>query len=59
MSSHHEQRSGKDRRKSEMGPPSGWKERRRSPERRLPDVQELSISEFMLIMKASQSQKVC
>lgn len=38
-------RKNPDRRESEQGPPNGWKDRRRSTERRLPEVQELAISE--------------
>lgn len=34
-----------ERRETENGPPSGWKERRRSVERRLPEVQLADISE--------------
>ena len=34
-----------DRRMEDCGPPSGWKERRHSVERRLPEVQEAEISE--------------
>lgn len=34
-----------DRRKEDIGPPQGWRERRRSVERRLPEVREAEISE--------------
>ncbi|MDD2662515.1 MAG: hypothetical protein PHD19_02025 [Dechloromonas sp.] len=37
-------RKGEDRRKSDAGPPAGWAERRRSVERRLPEVVELPMS---------------
>lgn len=38
-------RSGHDRRQIDLGPPAGWSERRRSPERRMPAISEDSISE--------------
>lgn len=33
-----------DRRKADNGPPAGWSERRRSVERRLPEVEEGVVS---------------
>lgn len=36
-------RRGGDRRKNDAGPPAGWAERRRSVERRLPEVVELPM----------------
>jgi hypothetical protein len=39
-------RSGNDRRSEETGPPSGWSERRRTVERRKPEVQEISFREW-------------
>jgi hypothetical protein len=50
MSDKFKPRSGQDRRKRDIGPPEGWKERRRNPERRLPEVEEISIAEFMRLM---------
>ncbi len=50
MSDQQKPRSGKDRRKRDVGPPQGWKERRRNPERRLPEVEEISLAEFHLLM---------
>jgi len=50
MSGHHKPRTGKDRRKKDIGPPAGWKERRRNPERRMPEVEEISVEEFKRIM---------
>ncbi|WP_412478847.1 hypothetical protein [Azonexus sp. IMCC34839] len=41
-----EKRSGEDRRISEDGPPSGWRERRKTVERRLPRVVEISLTEW-------------
>lgn len=49
-----------DRRMDDLGPPSGWKERRRSPERRLPVVREDEVTEeeffrmFLLVRQAFQ-----
>lgn len=33
-----------DRRKEDIGPPNGWRDRRRTVERRLPEVEEESMS---------------
>lgn len=42
-----EQRSNADRRASELGPPEGWRERRKTVERRRPEVQEIPFSEWL------------
>lgn len=49
-------RSGRDRRNKDLGPPEGWKERRRQPERRLPEVEEISIEEFKRLMNQNTQQ---
>lgn len=36
-----------DRRITEDGPPNGWRERRKSVERRLPEVEERPFSEWL------------
>lgn len=41
------QRSGDDRRVAELGPPAGWRERRKAVERRLPEVKEIPFSEWL------------
>jgi hypothetical protein len=41
------QRSGDDRRTAELGPPAGWRERRKAVERRLPEVKEIPFSEWL------------
>lgn len=41
------QRSDADRRASELGPPEGWRERRKTVERRRPEVQEIPFSEWL------------
>jgi hypothetical protein len=41
-------RKSNDRRDSELGPPDGWRDRRRGVERRLPLVQEISFQEWVL-----------
>lgn len=38
-------RVNSDRRHADYGPPGVWKERRRTAERRLPEIQESEISE--------------
>jgi len=42
-----ERRSTEDRRQSDGGPPDGWKERRRTVERRLPVVGSLTEAEWL------------
>lgn len=39
------QRNTNDRRQQDNGPPKGWRERRRAPERRIPELEECTISE--------------
>ncbi len=38
-------RAANDRRDDDCGPPSGWKERRRTAERRIPSVEETDMTE--------------
>lgn len=46
MEKHKEkQRSPDDRRQLDKGPPSGWLERRRHTERRLPEIQESELAD--------------
>ena len=42
-----EKRMGDDRRAREFGPPDGWRERRKSVERRLVRVEEIPFSEWL------------
>lgn len=42
-----ERRLDYDRRGVEIGPPSGWKDRRHAVERRKPEVREVSIDEWL------------
>lgn len=42
-----EKRLGDDRRTREFGPPDGWRERRKSVERRLVRVEEIPFSEWL------------
>jgi len=39
-----------DRRQAEIGPPEGWKERRRTTERRIPTIEECEVSESEWLM---------
>lgn len=39
-----------DRRQDDDGPPSGWKDRRRSTERRIPTIEEYEVSESEWLM---------
>lgn len=41
----HESRDTADRRQEELGPPQGWKDRRRRTERRMPEINEFVVSE--------------
>lgn len=49
-------RSNADRRSTDLGPPRGWKERRRAVERRLPEVTELSLDEYFELMERLNTQ---
>ncbi|MBN9422889.1 MAG: hypothetical protein J0I91_10510 [Candidatus Accumulibacter sp.] len=40
-------RGAAERRCADLGTPLGWRERRRSPERRLPEVRELAFADFL------------
>jgi hypothetical protein len=42
-----EKRLVKDRRDRELGPPDGWRERRKAVERRIPEVREIPFSEWL------------
>lgn len=45
MGKEHKTRAATDRRDVDLGPPGGWKERRRNTERRIPTVEEQSMTE--------------
>ena len=51
-----ENRKGLDRRARENGPPNGWSERRRTVERRRPEVREIAFSEWLFHLRR-QSEK--
>ena len=42
-----QRRTGEDRRGEDTGPPNGWSDRRRTVERRKPDVREISFAEWV------------
>lgn len=42
-----DKRTGDDRRSREIGPPNGWRERRKAVERRRPEVSEIPFSEWL------------
>lgn len=42
-----DKRADADRRVTEIGPPHGWRERRRTVERRRPEVLEIAFSEWL------------
>lgn len=45
MRTKREPRDSADRRQDELGPPEGWKDRRRRTERRMPEISEFVVSE--------------
>ena len=49
-------RNRDERRTQELGPPSGWRNRRRSVERRLPEIREIPMpaAEFIAILRSTQ-----
>lgn len=49
-----EKRSGSDRRQKEVGPPNGWRDRRKTVERRVPEVREIPFSEWLAHMPAKE-----
>lgn len=51
-----EDRRVRSRRVKESGPPSGWKERRLSTEKRTPEVEEASLDEWEALMGKSLAQ---
>jgi hypothetical protein len=55
MSVNDERRSGIDRRKRDIGPPTGWADRRKQAERRLPAAEEteMSADEFAKLFGAT------
>lgn len=46
-----------DRRDRDIGPPEGWRERRRSVERRLPEVREVPFSEWLAQFRGQAEKK--
>lgn len=51
MNGSEKRRRGEDRRRLELGPPKGWQERRRTVERRLPEVREIPFSSWLVQLK--------
>ncbi|MCG2578594.1 hypothetical protein LZ012_16475 [Dechloromonas sp. XY25] len=47
-----DKRSGTDRRQREVGPPNGWRDRRKTVERRVPEVHEIPFSEWLAHLPA-------
>ncbi|MCH2218802.1 MAG: hypothetical protein MK097_00500 [Dechloromonas sp.] len=47
MACKNDKRSGSDRRQQEVGPPNGWRDRRKTVERRVPEVMEIPFSEWL------------
>ena len=45
MSREQTERTATDRRDEDIGPPAGWKDRRHTTERRIPTVEEATVSE--------------
>ena len=53
-----EKRCCDDRRDRDVGPPEGWRERRRSVERRLPEVEEVPFSDWLAQMRGQDVKSV-
>lgn len=49
-----EKRRGEDRRDNDVGPPDGWRERRKAVERRIPEVREIPFSEWLAYLPARE-----
>lgn len=51
-----DRRAVHERRDQDLGPPSGWRDRRRSVERRMPEIREISMpaEEFIAILRATR-----
>lgn len=47
MNKSFDKRLSEDRRAEEVGPPAGWRDRRRTVERRRPEVEEIPFSEWL------------
>ncbi|MDE2440316.1 MAG: hypothetical protein KGP14_04770 [Betaproteobacteria bacterium] len=45
MNKEHKERAATDRRDDDIGPPCGWKDRRHNTERRIPTVEEQTMTE--------------
>lgn len=54
MKTTHNRRQTQDRRERELGPPKGWSERRKSVERRLPEVVEIPFSDWLACFPAEE-----
>jgi hypothetical protein len=50
MKKENQQRQAHDRREDESGPPHGWKDRRRTTERRIPEIVEFVATESEWLM---------
>ncbi|MBL8403842.1 MAG: hypothetical protein JNL16_04790 [Dechloromonas sp.] len=50
-----DKRSGSDRRQQEVGPPNGWRDRRKTVERRVPEVMEIPFSEWLAHMPGKKA----
>ena len=52
----HNRRNKKDRRQDDMGPPEGWRDRRRQAERRQIAVLESSYEEWLVLIAESKNR---
>ena len=53
-----EKRSSLDRRTQEIGPPDGWRERRKTVERRRLEVSEITFSEWLSYLRGRLVKEV-
>lgn len=54
---HNPIKRGPDRRERDKGPSIGWKDRRRHPDRRMPEGGEISLAEFEAMLQQAESEK--
>jgi hypothetical protein len=53
-----DKRAGNDRRRHEQGPPEGWRERRKSVERRYPEVREIPFADWLFYLRERLAREV-
>jgi hypothetical protein len=57
MQTKKDKRAGNDRRLDEQGPPEGWRERRKSVERRYPEVREIPFADWLFHLRERRGRE--